>query len=290
MRTERNHNVGQGASPCRILFVDDEASIRLTLPPVLRQAGFDVHVAESVGDAIFEINSHQFDALISDLNIGEEGDGFLVTTAMRHIQPNCVTFILTGYPAFETALQAIHSQVDDYLIKPVEVEALVTAVKERLTLRQPKSPFPVKRLSDLLKENADSIVASTLTAIKLNPKAPGSAALSSDLQRHLKQLVGSLAAQLERDTDQMDKSALRSGTEYATARAEQKRVTVAQLVGYFHQFEETLLAVVQQNLSNMDSVTPLVADLRRMNHALHLLLEHSLQRFGKKSSPARSKN
>ena len=105
------------AAPKRILFVDDEPSIRLTLPPVLQQAGFDVHVAESVGDAIFEINSHSFDALISDLNIAEEGDGFLVTTAMRHIQPNCATFILTGYPAFETALQAIHSQVDDYLAR-----------------------------------------------------------------------------------------------------------------------------------------------------------------------------
>jgi DNA-binding NtrC family response regulator len=56
----------------RLLFVDDEASIRMTLPPVLQKAGFDVRVAESVSDALFEINSRQFDVLISDLNIGEE--------------------------------------------------------------------------------------------------------------------------------------------------------------------------------------------------------------------------
>ena len=30
----------------RLLFVDDEASIRLTLPPILDKAGFEVHVAE----------------------------------------------------------------------------------------------------------------------------------------------------------------------------------------------------------------------------------------------------
>src|SRR5437867_983552 len=83
------------------------------LPPILEKAGFEVHVAESVADALFEINSFQFDALVTDLNIGEEGDGFLVASGMRHIQPNCTIFILTGYPAFETALQAIHSQVDD---------------------------------------------------------------------------------------------------------------------------------------------------------------------------------
>src|SRR5690242_21368849 len=90
----------------RLLFVDDEPSIRLTLPPILEKAGFEVHVAESVADALFEINSFQFDALVTDLNIGEEGDGFLVASGMRHIQPNCTVFILTGYPAFETALQA----------------------------------------------------------------------------------------------------------------------------------------------------------------------------------------
>ena len=68
------------AAPKRILFVDDEPSIRLTLPPVLQEAGFDVHVAESVGDAIFEINSHSFDALISDLNIAELRDFALLFT------------------------------------------------------------------------------------------------------------------------------------------------------------------------------------------------------------------
>ena len=47
----------------RLLFVDDEPSIRLTLPPILEKAGFEVHVAESVADALFEINSFQFDAL-----------------------------------------------------------------------------------------------------------------------------------------------------------------------------------------------------------------------------------
>ncbi len=66
----------------RVLFVDDEPSIRLTLPPILEKAGFEVHVAESVADALFEINSFQFDALVTDLNIGEEGDGFLVASGI----------------------------------------------------------------------------------------------------------------------------------------------------------------------------------------------------------------
>jgi DNA-binding NtrC family response regulator len=124
----------------RVLFVDDEESIRLTLPPVLEQKGFEVRVAASVTEALVEINSHRFDVLIADLNIGSQGDGFLVISAMRHLQPQCVNLILTGYPALETALQALRSQVDDYLVKPADVEAMVGTINERLRARGTK-PF-----------------------------------------------------------------------------------------------------------------------------------------------------
>src|SRR6266567_5471173 len=46
------------------------------------------------------IQSEQFDVLLSDLNIGEPSDGFTVVSAMRRIQPDALTIILTGYPAF----------------------------------------------------------------------------------------------------------------------------------------------------------------------------------------------
>src|ERR1700746_2347223 len=115
----------------RVLFVDDEPSIRLTLPPVLEEHGFEVPSASSVAEALVEINSSPFDALLSDLNIGEEGDGFLVVSAMRHIQPDCINLILTGYPAFETALEAIPHQVDNYLVKPADVDALVKTLRAK---------------------------------------------------------------------------------------------------------------------------------------------------------------
>jgi YesN/AraC family two-component response regulator len=40
---------------------------------------------------------------------------------MRRTKPDCVNLILTGYPAFETALEAIRNQVDDYIVKPAEI-------------------------------------------------------------------------------------------------------------------------------------------------------------------------
>src|SRR5215469_2349736 len=103
-------------SPVRILFVDDEETIRITLGEVLRVQGYEVTTVSTVAEALVQITSNPFDVLIADLNIGQPGDGFTIVSAMRSTQPDCATFILTAYPALETALQAIRSQVDDYLI------------------------------------------------------------------------------------------------------------------------------------------------------------------------------
>src|SRR5438270_5967579 len=103
--------------------------IRRTLPEILRREGFEVTVAATVPEALEQIQREQFDILISDLNIGEPGDGFTVVSAMRRSQPQAATFILTGFPDFDTALKAIRSQVDDYLVKPTHPLRLIEKVK-----------------------------------------------------------------------------------------------------------------------------------------------------------------
>jgi len=50
----------------RLLFVDDEPSIRLTLPPILQERGFQVQIAASVSEARTAIKAHKFDVLLSD--------------------------------------------------------------------------------------------------------------------------------------------------------------------------------------------------------------------------------
>ena len=119
----------------RILLVDDEDGIRLTLPVILRERGYFVKVAGSVAEAIAKINSENFDVLLSDLNIGEASDGFAVVRAIRKVNSHCVTIILTGYPAFESAVEGIRHEIDDYLVKPTDVDVLVATVEKKLAAR-----------------------------------------------------------------------------------------------------------------------------------------------------------
>ena len=93
----------------RVLFVDDEPTLRIVWPAILAGEGFQVSVASTVPEALRLITAEKYDVLIADLNIGQPGDGFTVTSAMRRVQPNVLTIILTGYPAFQAALRAIHA-------------------------------------------------------------------------------------------------------------------------------------------------------------------------------------
>ena len=79
--------------------------------------------------------SQKFDVLLSDLNINEPRDGFLIVKAARAANPSCVAILLTGYPDFESAVEAIDSDVDAYLIKPADVEMLLQTIQKKLAAK-----------------------------------------------------------------------------------------------------------------------------------------------------------
>src|SRR5260370_13810981 len=146
----------------KLLFVDDDESIRQTLPMILTANGFDVTTVATVAEAISEINRQRFDILLSDLNIGQPGDGFTVVSAMRRIQPHARTYILTGYPDFVSALEAIRRQVDDYLTKPADIPSLLQTLRAKQhgtrILHSPRNrPSPVirKNPAPIIAESAD---------------------------------------------------------------------------------------------------------------------------------------
>jgi len=116
----------------RVIFVDDEESIRLTLAPILRERGLDVFATGSVDEAVRRIRNESFDVVLSNLNIQRPADGFEVIREARQRSPRVVAIILTGYPEIESAIEGIRQQVDDYFVKPCDVESLVQRIEQRL--------------------------------------------------------------------------------------------------------------------------------------------------------------
>lgn len=253
-------------SPLRMLFVDDEPNIRLTLPQILRMHGHDVLAASSVSEALAAIHAHKFDVLISDLNIGAPGDGFTVVSAMRRTQPECLTLILTGYPGFETALQAIRSQVDDYLVKPTQIQQLVETIERKLLERKPHTPMPMKRVADLLRDHHEEIVKRTLDAVG---KTSG-----ADVALGFPELVNGIADAMCLQTEPQT---LACATEHGRLRRTQGS-TVAEIFHEFRAFERIVYEVVQENLLAMD-VSNLVPDLRMFNDRVQDAMQRSVDAY-----------
>src|SRR5580704_14408511 len=96
----------------RVLLVDDNESVRITLQEALKINGFEVVTAPGVNDALQCIAAEKFDVLISDLHMPENGDGLTVVSAMRNAHPRAVTLVYSGYPEMEEATNAILLQAD----------------------------------------------------------------------------------------------------------------------------------------------------------------------------------
>jgi ActR/RegA family two-component response regulator len=274
----------------RILFVDDETNIRLTLPQILKSHGYDVTVTATVAEALAEINSRPFDLLIADLNIGQVGDGFTVVSAMRRTQPNCVNFILTGYPAFETALQAIRSQVDDYLVKPADIESLISAIESKLQNRQPYQPATLKRVGAILQENAEQIVRKALQRMASHAELQGLRLTDQERVDHMPAFLREITDQLESSPD--ERSATLPGTVAEHGRARYRQgYSIPLMIEDVRLFHDAIYEVIQDNLLALD-LSRLISDLRRMDNSVEVELKEAIQAYiaeEKSAAPAKKK-
>jgi two-component system, NtrC family, response regulator PilR len=113
-----------------ILVVDDERSICELLEITFRKEGYRVEVAHNVDAAKRKLESQIFDIVISDVRMpGATGVDLLKFT--KEISPNSFFLLITGVPTVETAIAAINSGADRYVIKDHQlVDQLRRAVRE----------------------------------------------------------------------------------------------------------------------------------------------------------------
>lgn len=247
----------------RLLFVDDEENIRLTLPVLLEKHGFDVTSVASVADALVQISAVSFDVLVADLNISREGDGFLVITAMRRAQPSCKNFILTGYPGLENAIHAIQSQVDDYFTKPADIEELVAKIKARLAA-PPVQPI---RLAAVLMENEREISAKIFEAIKRD--AILRKARLNDRQRvdHLPAIFQAVIARLMQEGRPFKPKELQFAARHGRRR-KKEGYTPAMLVREFQVIGEVIFDLLGSDILPL-GVVEITADLKLLAQSLN---------------------
>lgn len=262
----------------KLLFVDDEEMIRQTLPEILRRAGFEVAVAATVPEALEWIQREPFDILISDLNIGEPGDGFTVVSAMRRSQPQAATFILTGFPDFDTALKAIRAQVDDYLVKPAHPLRLIEKVNAKLSDRaQSKRPRSMQRVSYVIRENRAVIIRDWLREVSAHPEL--AAIPLSEVERldHLEAFLDDLARSVAQTPESEPSPPSQAAARHGEMRYRQG-YSIPLIVVESRLLHRVISLCLQESLLSID-ISTVIPDMIHVGENLAASLEQSIRAF-----------
>ncbi|MFO0277168.1 MAG: sigma-54-dependent transcriptional regulator [Planctomycetota bacterium] len=114
--------------PVRILLVEDEATIAVTLTDDLEAAGYEVkHVADGKA-AISELGQTSYDVVITDVRL-PGADGMQVLQAAKRARPDTEVLVMTAFATVEHAVEAMRLGADDYIPKPFLNEQVLERIQ-----------------------------------------------------------------------------------------------------------------------------------------------------------------
>jgi two-component system response regulator PilR (NtrC family) len=118
-----------------ILVADDEAAVRGSLAEVLRDEGYQVTDVGDGAAAVAAIDSQDFDLVISDLQM-PGGDGLEVLRHAREVSPQTLVVLMTAFATVDTAVEALRSGAQDYIMKPLVFEDILHKIATLMKNRQ----------------------------------------------------------------------------------------------------------------------------------------------------------
>jgi DNA-binding response OmpR family regulator len=131
----------------RILLVDDEVAVLLTLKAVLEISGFDVDTAASGREGKHKLRSREYHMVITDMRMENDEAGKEVIAAARTAPYHPAVALLTAFPVAEEDFQEMGA--DKMLVKPMHTKVLLQQIEKLLAAHEAKLkiwsvPPPVK--------------------------------------------------------------------------------------------------------------------------------------------------
>lgn len=125
----------------KILIVDDEKNIRLTLTEALTDKDIQTDTAVNGEEALAKLKDHDFGLILLDLRMPGM-DGMDVLAKLRQDRPDIRVVIITAHGTIESAVDAMKLGAVDFIQKPFtpkEIRELVSRIIKRETLDQEKN-------------------------------------------------------------------------------------------------------------------------------------------------------
>ncbi|MEC8277233.1 MAG: sigma-54 dependent transcriptional regulator [Myxococcota bacterium] len=150
----------------KILIVDDERAVRRALSLHLTKAGYSIFTATHVNEALEVLSHNHIDLVISDIRMpGETGLSLLKNVQGSY--PNTVVIMMTGQGSIPDAINAIRNGAAEFLLKPIDREALLTYVKKSLESQMLKSELNLLRKTVQNQYSLDQIVGQSPAMVQV---------------------------------------------------------------------------------------------------------------------------
>jgi two-component system, NtrC family, nitrogen regulation response regulator NtrX len=138
----------------RLLIVDDEQNVRLSLRAVLQDEGYATEAVESGEDCLEALDRKAYDVILLDVWLTGK-DGIDILKDIKSRRPHQYVIMISGHGTIETAVQATKLGAFDFVEKPLSLEKILLVVEH--ALRQKKLEEENRHLKDFLRQETAMI-------------------------------------------------------------------------------------------------------------------------------------
>jgi len=135
----------------KLMLVDDEERFLATTQKLLERKGYEVMTASNGAQALEVLRGTNIHVVILDVKMpGMDGNATLVEIKRQF--PMVEVIMLTGHATVESAIEGLKSGASDYLMKPTDIDDLITKAEEAFARRQGlEEKIRVARMRQLMK-------------------------------------------------------------------------------------------------------------------------------------------
>ncbi len=117
-----------------LLFIDDEPDILEAYKMMLEESGYSVYTAANKNQALEILEEYPIALCLIDLKMGED-NGLDISQALNQADSLIKIIIITAYPTYETAVDAIKMGIFDYVSKTMDPRELLEKIGKALEQR-----------------------------------------------------------------------------------------------------------------------------------------------------------